>query len=99
MPHCVLAFALMAGKPRHGAAVSEPVSARLLPSERAALDQLLARRASEMEARNEPGDASFAGWLRSMIRREARAAGIVIETSAPSAPEPAKRTTKTKKAR
>jgi len=61
-------------------------AARITPAEDAALERLLERRASDLEARAEPGDPSFAGWLRWIIRREARDAGIVIETSRPVAP-------------
>jgi len=54
------------------------VTARLTVAEHAALAALIERRAADMEARSEPGDASFAGWLRSVIRREAKAAGIAL---------------------
>lgn len=80
----------MAGKPRAGVAVSEMVTARLTPGERAALDALLQARAAEMEERGEPGDASFAGWLRWTIRQQAKAAGIVVESPHAPAPEPPK---------
>lgn len=70
----------MAGKPKAGVAVSEMVTARLTPGEREALGELLRLRAAEMEERGEPGDASFAGWLRWMIRRQAKEAGITVET-------------------
>lgn len=58
--------------------VSENVSARITKGEKEVLDQLLAARAKDMEERGDPGDASFAGWLRAQIRKEARAAGITI---------------------
>ncbi|MFO0588812.1 MAG: hypothetical protein U0441_14780 [Polyangiaceae bacterium] len=65
---------------------TESVTARLTPGERAAVEELAKRRAAEMEAQDMPGDATFAGWLRWIIRREARAAGIVIEGVAAAAP-------------
>lgn len=68
--------------------MSEMVTARLTPGEREALGELLRLRAAEMEERGEPGDASFAGWLRWMIRQQAKAAGITVET--PHAAEPVK---------
>jgi len=64
--------------------------ARLPAGEAKALKALCERRAVDLEARSEPGDATFTGWLRWVIRREAKDAGIVIETShgvaSPSAP-------------
>lgn len=60
--------------------MSEMVTARLTPGEREALGELLRLRAAEMEGRGEPGDASFAGWLRWTIRRQAKEAGITVET-------------------
>lgn len=57
---------------------SASVSARLTESERAALEALLQRRADDMEAQSMPGDASFAGWLRAVIREKSKAAGIPI---------------------
>jgi len=56
------------------------VTARLTPGEREALGELLRLRAEAMEERGEPGDASFAGWLRWMIRQQAKAAGVTVET-------------------
>lgn len=70
-------------------AVSEMVTARLTPGEREALGELLQRRAAEMEERGEPGDASFAGWLRWVIRQQAKAHGVTVETPH-VAPEPPK---------
>lgn len=84
----------MAGKPKAGVAVSEMVTARLTPGEREALGELLRLRAAEMEAHDMAGDASFAGWLRSIIRREAKAAGVTVESvhAAPEPPKPKRRT-------
>lgn len=73
---------------------TESVTARLTPGERAALEELAKRRAAEMEAQDIPGDATFAGWLRWIIRREARAAGIVVEGVAVVPAVPKKRTAK-----
>jgi hypothetical protein len=76
---------------------TESVTIRLTPGERAAMEQLAQRRAAEMEAQDIPGDATFAGWLRWIIRREARAAGIVVEgvtAATPVTPEPVKRNLK-----
>lgn len=75
------------------------VGARLTPGEHAALEALLQRRAADLEARAEPGDPSFAGWLRWIIRREARAADITIEGAHTAAPTPvtSKRTAPTAK--
>ena len=58
--------------------VTENVSARITPAERTALEELLRLRASEQEERGEPPDETFAGWLRAMIRREAKAAGVPV---------------------
>lgn len=72
---------------------TETITIRLTPGERAAMEQLAQRRAAEMEAQDMPGDSTFAGWLRWILRREARAAGIVIEgvtTATPVAREPVK---------
>lgn len=74
-------------------------AARITPAEDAALDVLLRRRAAEMEARSEPGDPSFAGWLRWVIRREAKAAGgealeALTGAASPPAPSPAPRAAK-----
>lgn len=69
---------------------SKLAQARLTPAEHAALTQLLTLRAAEHEARSEPGDASFAGWLRWIIRREAKAAGISLDGTPPPAQAPAK---------
>lgn len=60
--------------------MSEMVTARLTPGEREALGELLRLRAAEMEQNDMPGDASFAGWLRAVIRREAKAAGVMVES-------------------
>ncbi len=74
-------------KPAHERA-SEHVSAKLTPVEHAALAQLQARRAEALSARDEPPDATFAGWLRWIIRREAKAAGIPIDARPPASSQP-----------
>lgn len=89
----------MANKTNHpkkeaAAAASANVSARLTQGEHAALEQLLKRRAAEMEAQSLPGDDSFAGWLRWVIRKEAKGAGIVVESPHTAEPTKAKRRAK-----
>lgn len=66
-----------AKNPAHVA--SRTRAARITPIEDAVLDELLTRRAVDLEERGEPGDPSFAGWLRWIIRREAKAAGLSLE--------------------
>lgn len=58
--------------------LTENVSARISPGERRALEELQRRRAEQLAARGEPPDATTAGWLRAVIRREAKAAKIKI---------------------
>lgn len=65
---------------------SGQVSARLTDAEKTVLDTLLTRRAADMEAQGMPGDDSFTGWLRWIIRQQAKVAGIPMETAAPIAP-------------
>lgn len=64
---------------------SENVSARITSAEKHALEQLLALRAAALADRGEPPDASFAGWLRSTIRQQAKAAGVQVDAP-PAAP-------------
>ena len=58
------------------------VAARLTETEHAVLMQLLARRAAES------GDDTFARWLRWLIRREAKEAGLSFD----GIPAPKKKT-------
>ena len=77
--------------------VSDTVSARVMPGEREVLKKLLQLRASEMEARGEPPDPTFAGWLRATIRQQAKAAGFEV-TPTFEAPVADKRASKTRRA-
>lgn len=81
-----------------GVAVSENVSARITPAEREALEKLCKLRSASMEELSIPGDDTFAGWLRWMIRKEAKLAGLpVVAAEAPETPAPkAKRKAATK---
>ena len=70
-------------------AVSENVSARITPGEREALEKLCKLRAVSMEEMSMPGDDTFAGWLRWVIRKEAKLAGLpVVVAEEPDAPMP-----------
>lgn len=70
--------------------LTETITFRLSPGEKSAAEALAARRAQEAEEQGFPPDPSTGGWLRSLIRREAKAAGIALEAPAPApAPEPA----------
>lgn len=76
--------------------LTETVSARITSAERTALDRLCKLRAAELEQMGVPGDDSFAGWLRSMIRKEAKASGFAVEAPTleakrPNLPEPTRR--------
>jgi hypothetical protein len=72
-----------------GVAVSENVSARITPAEREALEKLCKLRAASMEEMSMPGDDTFAGWLRWVIRKEAKIAGLpVVAPEAPEVPAP-----------
>lgn len=68
------------------------VSAKLLITEKAALDRLVSSRAERLRAQG-VSDDTFAGWLRQTIREQAAAAGFQVDepTAAPSpAVEPVK---------
>lgn len=69
-----------------GVAVSENVSARITHGEREVLERLCKLRAADMEKMSMPGDDTFAGWLRWMIRKEAKEAGIPIVVAEPEPP-------------
>ncbi|MBM4421522.1 MAG: hypothetical protein FJ034_08100 [Chloroflexi bacterium] len=58
--------------------VTENVSARVTPGEKDALDELIKLRAERLAEMGEPPDATFAGWLRAIIRREAKAANVAV---------------------
>jgi hypothetical protein len=58
---------------------SEAVSVRVLPAEKRALEALVVLRAKEQRARGEVPDETLAGWIRAIIRREAKAAGIKVD--------------------
>lgn len=66
--------------PMKRGSVSENVSARIMPAEKAALEELLRLRAAKLAEQGEPPDETFAGWLRAIIRREAKEAGVPVET-------------------
>lgn len=72
-----------------GVAVSENVSARITPGEREALEKLCKLRAVSMEEMSMPGDDTFAGWLRWVIRKETKVAGLpAVSTEEPDAMAP-----------
>lgn len=60
--------------------------------EKNALTQLAQRRGAEMAQRGEVPDDTVNGYLRSLIRREAKVAGIEVDAppAAPAPPAPAK---------
>jgi hypothetical protein len=63
------------------------ITFRLTPGEKRAVEALVQKRAAEMEAQDFPGDPTTGTYLRGLIRREARAAGISF--TADDAPPPA----------
>lgn len=75
-----------APKKTEAARASELVQARLTSAEREALNELLDYRAHDLEKHDLPPDTTFAGWLRWMIRREAKALGVEIESALPPLP-------------
>ena len=59
------------------------------PAEREALEQLCQLRATAMEEMSIPGDDTFSGWLRWVIRKEAKLVGLpVVAPEVPEAPAP-----------
>lgn len=66
-------------------ALTESVTFRLTPGEKAALDILAKRRAGELAERGDVPDDSFTGYLRALIRGQAKNAGIPVDR--PETPE------------
>lgn len=81
------------------AALSVSVQARISGAEKTALDRLISERSAELAAKGITGQDTFAAWLRTIIRREAKAKGYPVQdapTPAASTPTTAKRKLKGK---
>ena len=68
--------------PRHTTeetAFSVTVAGRISSPEKAALDRLIATRAAALRAQGITGQGTFSSWLRSVIRRDAEAAGHPVQ--------------------
>jgi hypothetical protein len=76
-------------KDRAGAATAT-LTLRLTPDDRALLDQLVALRAEELA--DEAVEVTATSYVRALIRREARAKGLLTETPAPAGQPPEKKT-------
>lgn len=59
---------------------------RCTPGEKAALEALAKKRGADMAERGEIPDDSPTGFLRAVIRREAKAADIPVDEASPPAP-------------
>ena len=60
-------------------ALDASVTFRLTSEEKSALETLAARRGEEMAERGDVPDDSVNGYLRALIRREAKAADVAID--------------------
>lgn len=66
------------------APLTETIAFRLTTGEKRALDALVKKRAAEMSERGDAPDNSYTGYLRGLIRRDAKAADIAVD-EAPAA--------------
>lgn len=70
---------------------TESFTFRLTPDEKSSLEALVSQRAEAAEEQGSPPpDRSAGAWLRWMIRREAKAAGISLDGTPPATQAPAK---------
>lgn len=76
-------------KDREAGAATTTLTLRLTPDDRALLDELVALRAAELA--DEAVEVTATSYVRGLIRREARAKGLLAETSAPAGQPPEKK--------